>query len=902
MGWIEDLGKEQGKRSVRAVAKAMMETESWPVGETRDLETVANNLRHADKGKGTAWWLGTGRSLLPALAEVLQEDEEGLVERLQSKPAESREALALWPFKMFSALRPLDLQVEDPFPGIPAELWQKGGPRAGRTWWVAPTGAGKTLLGRYLELRYGWTVIAAERWAEVELPEQGRVYVELATTAGLTVEVLEALPEGVRVCIAAPKPPPGRRQERPPGWEGWRGEVPETPPKDWQIVHVPPPGSWVLPLVDWAGARVRPGGGFKIREVESLIEAQKLTELFETPGDLIGFLGMVDDVGLKGLDQDPLRWVRVWLKAMLERPDRRVSVGVASLLGRQGAEMLVAMEVERLRQNFDKPLSQEAWSALVPRDQAPELDRERLLAAADEGLDAVRAMLRPDGASVVAGLKAVGALVEAEADGLALRPAWVANTVADAAVERLDEEVPEGLGTLLLFPNTSGSALRRLLDEVWAGQFGRVEACLTAGPATPEALAAIDGAFRAVGIAVALGVEVPLDLVARVWAGQMANTAKRFPNWPPVPWLTVASQGRGRGITEWDTWFLAAFSLSRVLVDAGHEVPSTLNPWRGLPEDLEERAACLEALQRASHGVWEEETELRIAACRVGGLLLDRIGVVRRQQQILPSQAPDALVLIASGKGLEINDKECEELVGLAFGLPALEDACARRGVDLDDVLGWCWAYWGKDWNVPPGRWLQEVPTSVRTREVERLWRAAPPATLQDKLLRYLGNRHQVLPWLSEAVWARWLEHWPFENRGSDEDAAAFWLIPEQLALRALREGRVDPWNHKVREILWARMPAALLALIDELASWQPRPHPKHPSGTGTAGELVYAGPAEYVPALVERAGTWMASLGDYPGVRAWLRGWLTWVVEKRSPEWRKAFELLRNWHTNEQA
>jgi hypothetical protein len=139
MGWIEEAGKELGHKSLRAVAVAMSSSPSWPKGAERSVETIANKVRHADAGKDVGWWLGKGKPFLAALADVLKEDVENLVERLQSGPSASGgEGAAVWTFKMFPALQPIDLRSEDPFPGVPSELVRAGRANvvggAGRSW------------------------------------------------------------------------------------------------------------------------------------------------------------------------------------------------------------------------------------------------------------------------------------------------------------------------------------------------------------------------------------------------------------------------------------------------------------------------------------------------------------------------------------------------------------------------------------------------------------------------------------------------------------------------------------------------------------------------------------------------------------------------------------------------
>ena len=88
MGWIEDLATERDHRSLRALALAMCASPAWPASDKRTAETVANKLRHADAGSDASWWLaGAGKPLLPALANVLDEDVPRIVELMQTGTA-----------------------------------------------------------------------------------------------------------------------------------------------------------------------------------------------------------------------------------------------------------------------------------------------------------------------------------------------------------------------------------------------------------------------------------------------------------------------------------------------------------------------------------------------------------------------------------------------------------------------------------------------------------------------------------------------------------------------------------------------------------------------------------------------------------------------------------------------
>lgn len=915
MGELTELANSHGYKSLRSLAKALKDSEHWPSGEKLDLETVANRLREADKGTNTKWWTeGKGRPFLKALAELLQEDESDLIEKLQrGHSTADSDTPALWPFRVLPALRSLDLRSEDLYPGLPPQIARRDGPREARTWWVASPGAGRTLVGRWLEHR-GWTFLQASQWADLELPQRGRVFVDLASTDGLTATALTSLPETLKLCVACPSPPPASpdkkadttsapSNDRSPPSEASTEEDAAAP--KFGIVYSPPAQEWALRLIQWVAGRIRPDGGFDRERLTRMFRDPGMASWFETPGDLLAFLGMVDEVGLDGLDDspqpatDPLRWVRAWLKALLGRPDRRLSAEVVTLLEKQGPQILLDMEVQRLRRDLAPALPEATWIDLIPRSQAPELDRERLLAALDEPDGDVRTrmrtMLAPDGASIVASLRAAGVLVENASGGLRLRPAWVANVLFTAAIDRLYQDAPEGLGALLLTSNTSEFVLRRLIAAVRTGDIDLVTRCvqpLTHAP-SPEQLAAINGAFRAIGIALADGAKLPLALVRAAWEHQMPFVFAASPTSAPAPFLNVGAMNHAPDApTSIGAWHLAALALSRALVDAGIaiDVPA-LNPWGGFPPDSNQRVACTEALDFASrafhsHDDFAHRDPLQLSVYRLGGSLFDRCGPVRRMQRLLGLQGPDLLVMLATGVELDLTQEEREELLHLSFGLAALTDACQRRGAPIEDVLAWCWSMWNNARGYwPPTEWARRKP--IPHPELTQIWKATATVAISDKICDLLVQQPQAFPFLTEAAWARCVEVW------GDWTADALRFVPQGLALEAMRNGGLEPRRHDSRRILWERMPDALLGLIDELARVRPRPDPKRPNHAGPLWDLIISAPAGHCRAIVEQARAWMAAPASYPGVGGWLRWWLSRTVDQRTLGWRDAYELL---------
>lgn len=335
MGWLEDLAKTRGHKSLRAVALAMRQSDHWPRTDKRSSRTVENKLHHVDEGKDALWWFRTGRPFVHALAEVLEEDEDELLIHIQNARPPSISRPILWHFKMFPQLRPIDFDSEEPFPGVPSSLVRNGGPRELRTWWVAPIGAGKTLVGRWLEARHGWTYVQAKTWADVKLPLRGRVFVELSSLVGICVHTLPKIPPAVTMCIACPNVPLKKLTEQQNlGYDhDWtfrpsfgRDPAPEADlPPEFTVIETMPVMDWGDDLLQWVAQRVDPGGGFNVDQAHDLLFHQNMHALFATPGDLIGFLGIVENVGLAQNDAKSspsttyMKWIGAWLKALAER-------------------------------------------------------------------------------------------------------------------------------------------------------------------------------------------------------------------------------------------------------------------------------------------------------------------------------------------------------------------------------------------------------------------------------------------------------------------------------------------------------------------------------------------------------------------------------------------------------
>ncbi len=916
VGGIEDLARDKGFKSLRDVGIKITPEQ----GEHKPAY-IANKVRELDRGKDLSWWTGTGKKYWQALAELLEVRESELIETVKQSGAEDvrADATNLWVFGMFPGLGALDLASERLFPGLPAELTHRGGPQLRNTWWVAPGGAGKTLLGRWLEVNFGWTAVKARTWAEAvpELPESGRVYLELDSAVDAPINPDLVISQYLRLCVAVAAEPPvevsttrGRRRSR--VLEDAEREPPAEAKRLWRTVRSPPADQWLLPLVDWVAGRLRRPEGFVPDEIRAMVAGSSLREIVGTPGEALDLFGVIDVVGFvkAGRERghvDRLRWVKEWVSAAADRADRAVPRGMEAHLRKRGVEVLLTAVQRRLRDGLGSELVRSEWVKLVPADHAADTDYSEIYELAERGdlkaLEEIRLRLRPDGPSWVAAFESIGLLAETD-HGLVVRPEWLSRVVEGHAFGALMEDVPRGLGALLLHRDTAEQALDRLVSHFSAGDFTKAEGALAcADPASPETLALLDGVVRAAGLTAD---SLPVELARRLWEGAMQFTEQRWPNLPPIPILGLPAPGHWHGPTSLGAWFLSMLALSRRA--GGTSMPKTaLDPWSGITMGPETER-LVEGLSRAAAagGKTHDRAQhdlLTSIACRLGGALLDAVGVFRRHNRVSDAQVADVVVALSSGRDLGLTDDERRDALQLRCGLKAVRDTCTARDADLGAVLSWCWLTWAKaqdDWAKahnelwPPYSWIHQTGhRGPAPPDAQAVWRALPPALLNDELCGQIARRPGILPFLTEPVWERWLATWASKKPRWDQSDRVFEDMPVELAVRAVVEGHVDPSCAEIRRILWARIPERLVEVIDAMALEPPRVHPKLPDHRGPLPDLVWSAPDERAEVFVGRAKAWLGDPARYPGGGDWVWPWLLSVVEGRRPGWRDAFALL---------
>lgn len=897
MGQLEDMAREKGIRSLRALALKII-----PEKSELNQDYIANKVRELDKGKDVAWWTNTGKPYLLKLIDVLNVEESELFKNIQVTSSENLSGVAnLWFFEMFPALSPLDLRTEKLFPGLPTELARIGGPQNPHTWWIAPTGAGKSILGRWLEVQFGWTFLKAASWSEVEWPEKGRVFLELESGEGAPLDPAQVLSENLRLCVAAPMPPPQPKPTPDTSRSNRRKPVQETKKSEilWSKVISPPPEQWLTKLIDWVDNRLRKPGGFVSRDVHDLLKDASLAALIQTPGQALDLFGVMDDIGIETSNSDAKPWAKSWLRAATEREDRSIPPGMHAHLRKRGIDVVITATEARLRRGLGEVQSAETWAALMPTQDTPTIDIAKIMEITkrreENALDEIERLLRPDGACWVEGFRAIH-LLKADPNGLRLHPQWLALIVMQAAFEKMITDVPDGLGALLLHDDMAELTMNQLFEKLKGGDFAFIQQVITSiNPKHPESLICLDGAVRAVGIAVANGIEVPIDLITKLWDHAITQVKQRHPSQPPMPLLMVNSGG----VHGWGSvgiWFLSMFLLSWALTHKR-------NPWS---DTLSAQGKDIfhHALSQANSVSrrWNNKNVpilFWVASQQWGYKLIEHVGVIRLHGRILDIQVPHIIIKLAKQTCSQITTSEFDEILQLTSGLDALEEACKLQNTELAVVLAWCWKTWATKTNDhwPPFTWIHGDDPGRNKSKVQILWKSLPADLCNDALfsrIRNIGNDSTIWLVLSHAVWERWLEWWASQQGGFLDDFQAFETIPIDLAIKALRDGSINVSCHEIRTILWHRIPDELLNLIDQMTCEHFLPYPKNQTNWGPLADLVASAPDVHVPLLVERAKLWVTSPERYPGVKEWVQQWLMIVIiDRRKPGWRHAFTLL---------
>ena len=569
MGWLRDLMQQAPTPigSLGDLSRSALRSGDWPSDTKMQPRSLAALFSKLDRDQELDW-LGDRPGAQVALAKALGaslDDVRNRVRRRQEGAA--GQVLRL---RSLPAARALSLLEEPLFPGIPGEVLEPAS-FAG-LYWVAPSGAGRTLVGRWLEARGLARFVRASTWrdAERKLPQQGAVFVELEAPDDEPISF--DLPE-LRLCIAAPLLPQA--------------------PHAFRLVHTPEPETYLRALVDWVAERSPQDGRFEPKRVLAWLSGEPLERgVIDGPGAALGLCGLADELGARVLSEDLDQAVRRYAQARFTA-SLDPEAAHAAFFRKNGYGALVAL-VRRLlaedSQPWDAPRPRERWLQLVPEELQREADLDWLKMTLGTGPGALRTAdleraarkLPPGAFRVIRGFEQAGLLEATADDTLKLGPRFVARSLLTEAIAALSAASPNEWGAALL----EGSARREVeefvMERARASNGASLEPLLeTSDPDSLSYVGALELGFVAAGLALLEGAELPRDLREGLFEDQLELMLELEGELP----LPRVLRGTERERAERHAlWLLAALSLSE---DLSKHVRrhALLRPWNATDID-----------------------------------------------------------------------------------------------------------------------------------------------------------------------------------------------------------------------------------------------------------------------------------------------------------------------------
>jgi hypothetical protein len=827
MGWLRDLMHQAPTpiRSLGDLARAALRSSDWPSDTRMQPRSLAALFSKLDRDQELEWLSdrpGAQVAIAKALGAPLDDIRSRVRRRQEGNGAQVLRLRAL------PAARALSLTEERLFPGIPGEVLEPAG--FGGLYWVASSGAGRTLVGRYLEARGLAHFVRAATWQQAasRLPGHGAVFVEL--------EAPDALPSlsetgSERICIAAPLvPPPGA---------GFR------------IVRTPEPETYLAELVSWVAERSPQDGRFEPDRVLTWLRGEPLERgVIDGPGAALGLCGLADEVGARGLGEGLDKLVRRYAQARFAAtldPESSHS----AFFRKNGYGALVALVRRLLSEDqlpWDAPRPREAWLALVPEELQREADLDWLRLTLGTGPNAIRSAeleraarkLPPGAFRVIRGFEQAGLLEATADDKLQLGPRFVARTLLSEAVTALTLGPPSEWGAALLEGSAREAVEAEVVERARATNGATLESLLEASqPDSLSYVGALELGFVAAGLALLEGAELSRELREGLFDDQL-DLMLDLPGELPLPRVlrgTDAERAHRHGV-----WLLAALCLSEDLPAKARRHP-LLRPWQRREIDprmgqlLDAVAAALASpklSQAAALGVFAVIGRLRSG---VGALVgVDTPHALEQPTVIVEEVMHGVLawstvadlgrgrsgLLIAATRAaaitLDVAWAEVARSTWLAW------DAAERpaEGADFllpdNDPEGLFWAH-------VPRELLKPMLVDARDKPMpfERL-REEPWAAIEDAVLEgVLDVTPEMVQHAPEAVLDSWLGRRglaPFEGAA----LGMLWRRVPQRLLRVLELHFEQPSPSEATEVLalLTQLPDALLPDVIERAVGKP--------------------------------------------------------------------------------
>jgi hypothetical protein len=850
MGWLRELMAEAAPpvRSYGQLARAAIAHPAWPVDTRPQARSLASLFSKLDRNQELDW-LADRPAAQAAIAEVLGTSLARVASALSGAlvvtDTEQRQLrLDDVPFA-----RALELDIEPLPPGVPELVLQP--PRWDRLLWIAPSGAGRSLVGRWLSARGLAAHVDAltERDALASVAQSGPVFLEFHGVAAAQA-FLEAGPRSP-VCVAAP----------------FDDATDISAPPGFSVIRSPAPETFVDSLVRWLEPRLSPDGQFDAAGAVDVLYRAARDGNARTLGDLLGWAGLVDELGVRELARrGPQELARRYVARRMRMSQRADSSPVAWRA--EAYDLLVGMCRRAYMDSslpWDAPRTLAEWAQLVPDEYQRTVDPGWLKvalarSASPSTLKEVDRALRdlpPGGYGVVNALKAAGLLrVTARGEALGPAPRWLASWFATDARRELVAGSAFEWGEALLEPTAAGQVYAELAARVERDADAVIEDVLELeASSNPAHVAAVECVARAVGLALLTDtIEPPEGLVA-LWDAAVSRVVDV--HGAPAPRIGGLSSSRpdlGTG-----AYLLALLRLSETLPSNEGRRHLQLRPW------LVPRPASLTPVLDAIL-LFVSVSGCPPALVDAAYALAARLLPQRRE---VPGFVPHMLerpALILDAVTRDCLDWETAEATLAAPTGRGLTAVALQAGIPWPEISRAFFAAWTRAGQPDATRVLGGA------LGCPDLWAHAP----QEAMLQLIARAADpaAIPWttLSDETWLAALSRF-----SSLADHAAPWSGRGEATV-AQRLTRDLPRGAGAGAV-WQHWPSAALAA---LATHLPRtPEP--------AAAFVEGVPPSAAGPVLEAIASWVRDT-THP---APLRPWLHKLVARRAPAWRSAYALL---------
>jgi hypothetical protein len=787
LGWLRDLMQQAPipVASLGDLSRAALRSGDWPSDTRMQPRSLAALFSKLDRGQELEW-LGDRPGAQVAIAKALGAPLEDIRARLRGRQDESP-GLVLR-LKSLPAARALALLEEPLFPGIPSEVLEPAS--FGGVYWVASSGSGRTLVGRWLEARGLARFVRAATWAEAvtQLPAHGAVFVELEDPQ--PDQLPSPLP-GVRLCVASPIEPPVSA--------GFR------------VVRTPEPESYLEALVAWVAQRSPQDGRFEPGQVLRWLLGEPLARgVVDGPGAALGLCGIADELGARALSEDLDKLVRRYAQARFQAsldPESTYS----AFFKKNGYGTLVALVRRLLAEDelsWDAARPRERWLALVPEELQREADVDWLKMALGTGPSPVRgadldraAKRLPPGAFRVIRCFEQAGLLEPSANGdLKLGPRFLARTLLSEAVTALIGASPIDWGTALLEGSARAEVEAEVIERARATSGQSLEPLLeTSDPDNLFYVAALELGFVAAGLALLEGVELPRELREGLFDDQL-ELMLELPGELPVPRVLRGSPAEHHGL-----WLLAALALSEDLPSNARR-HTLLRPWREsevdarLPELLD-RIADVLASPRVSQAA-------ALGVLALVGRLRTSVGALVSVDT--PHRLEQPTVIVEEAVHGVLTWPTVAELGRHSDGLliAATRAAALTLDVPWNDVARAVWLAWDAAERPAEGADFLS-PES----DVDGLFWAHIPRELLKPLLLDARDKPMPLARLREEPWAAIEEAVLDGSLPATADIVAH--APQAVLDTWLGRRGLEPFRGSALRALFERVPERLLRMLE---------------------------------------------------------------------------------------